>query len=118
MLSELNNLYFKPNYYYAFILIVIHYSIILLPIIGYFKTESLILKQVIIIYMLMIGLINIYFKGCPLIRIERKLLNHKSWIGIHEYLRVMGIKSPSKRLIELITILGFIIIFVAFYYTY
>ena len=61
--------------------------------------------------------INIYYKGCPFIRLERKLLGIPSWIGIHEYLRIF-IPNPPKSVIMAITLLTFATIMFAFWITY
>lgn len=108
----------NPKYYIAFLLIILHYAIIILPIITYFKTSSLSLKQLIIAYFLVIALMNIYYRGCPFIRIERNLLQIPSWIGVHEYLRVIGIKEPSRKLIETTTIIAFLLLLLSFWLNY
>jgi hypothetical protein len=89
----------------------------MLPIITYFITTSRQIKNAVIAWMLMLLAINYYYKGCPFIRVERKLLNIPSWIGIHEYLRVFTPK-PSKSLINATTMIASSIIIVAFWFTY
>ena len=104
-------------YYAAFILILIHYSIILIPIIAYFITTSRQIKHAIIAYMLLLLAINIYFKGCPLITLERKLLRNPSWIGIHEWLRTFT-PNPSSKLINGLSFMIFTTLMVAFWANY
>lgn len=104
-------------YYSAFLLIVFHYSIILIPIITYFNTKSKSIKRTIISYMLLLLAINIYYKGCPFIRVERKLLGIPTWVGIHEYLRVFT-PTPSTLLINATTIIAFAGLMFAFWKTY
>jgi hypothetical protein len=104
-------------YYEAFLLIILHYSIIIIPIITYFITSSRNVKTTIIIWMLILLAINIYYKGCPFIRMERKLLNIPSWIGIHEYLRAFT-PTPSKSVINLTTIAAFSVLMLLFLINY
>jgi hypothetical protein len=106
-------------YYAAFLLIVFHYAILLIPIITYSITTSKSAKLAIITYMWLLLAINIYYKGCPFIHMERKLLRNRSWIGIHEWLRVFaGIKHPSTQLINYSTLVVFLVIMVAFWKNY
>lgn len=104
-------------YYAAFLLIVLHYSLIIIPIITYFNTASRSVKQAILVYMWMLLLINIYYKGCPFIRLERKLLNIPSWLGIHECLRLFT-QTPPTSLINLTSITMFSALMLAFWITY
>ena len=104
-------------YYPAFLLIILHYSLLLIPIITYFTTASKQIKHIIIAYMWLLLAINIYYKGCPFIRIERKLLNIPTWIGIHEYLRVFT-PTPATSLINATTIAAFSGLMLAFWITY
>ena len=104
-------------YYAAFLLIVLHYSLLLIPIITYFNTSSKQIKRTIIAYMLLLLGLNIYYKGCPFIRAERTLLGIPSWIGIHEYLRVFT-PTPATSLINATTILAFAGLMFAFWITY
>lgn len=106
-------------YYAAFLLIVFHYAILLIPLIAYFINTNKSVKHAIITYMWLLLAINIYYKGCPFIHMERKLLRNRSWIGIHEWLRVFaGIKEPSSQLINYSTIAAFVVIMVAFWKNY
>ncbi len=106
-------------YYAAFLLIVFHYAILMIPLITYFITTSKSAKLAIIMYMWLLLAINIYYKGCPFIRMERKLLRNRSWIGIHEWLRVFaGINEPSTQLINYSTITTFALIMLAFWINY
>lgn len=104
-------------YYAAFLLILLHYSLILIPIITYFNTKSASIKHTIIVYMLLLSAINIYYKGCPFIRVERKLLGIPTWIGVHEYLRIFT-RKPSTSLINATTILAFAGLMFAFWIAY
>ncbi len=104
-------------YYIAFILIVLHYSLLLIPIITYFNTSLKQIKRAIIGYMLVLFAINIYYKGCPFIRVERKLLGIPTWIGVHECLRIIT-PTPSTSLINTITISAFICLMWSFWITY
>jgi hypothetical protein len=104
-------------YYAAFLAIILHYSIILIPIIAYFITTSRALKLTIILYMWILLGINIYYKGCPLITLERKLLRNPSWIGIHEWLRTF-ILNPSAKLINGLSFMMFTTLMVAFWANY
>jgi hypothetical protein len=106
-------------YYAAFLLIIFHYAVILIPLITYFITKSRTIKLTIIAYMWVLFGINIYYKGCPFIRVERKLLRNQSWIGIHEWLRVFaGIEDPSIQLINYSTIAAFAVIMLLFWIKY
>ena len=104
-------------YYAAFILIVFHYAILIIPIISYFTTTSRLLKQIIISYMWFLLAINIYYKGCPFIRLDRRLLNIPSWIGLHEYLRAFT-QKPATSLINATTIAAFSVLMTAFWINY
>ncbi len=104
-------------YYAAFLLIIFHYSIITIPIITYFVTTSRQIKHAIIAYMLLLLAINIYYKGCPFIRMERKLLGIPTWIGVHECLRIVT-PTPSTSLINTISIVAFTCLMVSFWITY
>ena len=97
-------------YYAAFLTILLHYSLILIPILTYFApTTTKPVKLTIILYIWMLLGINIYYKGCPFIRMERKLLGIPTWIGIHEYLRIFT-PNPSAMLINGTTIAAFAVL--------
>ncbi len=104
-------------YYAAFLLILLHYSLIIIPIITYFSTKSRTIKTIIITWMIVLLAINIHYKGCPFIRLERKLLNIPSWIGIHEYLRIFT-PNPPTSLINATTIAAFSALMLSFWITY
>jgi len=104
-------------YYAAFLVIIFHYFILLAPIITYFKTTSKRLKQLIISWLWILLGINIYYKGCPFIRLERKLLGIPSWIGIHQYLTLLT-PNPPKFIMVGSTLLTFLGIMFAFWVTY
>lgn len=104
-------------YYAAFLLIILHYSITIIPIITYFITTSRQIKHAIIAYMLLLLAINIHYKGCPFIRVERKLLGIPSWIGIHEYLRAFT-PNPHKKLINAMTLATVVLLTIAFWISY
>lgn len=61
--------------------------------------------------------LNIYYKGCPFIRLERKLLGIPTWLGVHEYLRVFT-DNPPKIFINASTLLMFFGIMFAFLVNY
>lgn len=101
-------------YYAAFLAIILHYSLILIPIIAYFTpTTSNSVKLTIILYMWILLGINIYYKGCPFIQLERKLLGAPTWIGVHEYLRIFTPK-PSARLINGTALVAFVTLMIMF----
>jgi len=104
-------------YYPAFLLIVFHYFILLAPTITYFNTSSKSIKHAIIIWLWILFGINLYYKGCPFIRVERKLLGIPTWLGVHEYLRIFT-PNPPKSIITAITLTTFITVMFAFWVTY
>jgi hypothetical protein len=67
--------------------------------------------------MLTLLAINIHYKGCPFIRMERKLLGIPSWIGIHEYLRAFT-PNPHKKLINAMTLATALLLMLAFWIAY
>lgn len=108
----------KPNLYLAYIAILFHYVIVLVPITTYFLTSRRFMKNAVILYILVLVGVNCYYRACPLILLERKLLGNPKWIGIHEILRVFGLKNPSKQFIEKISIGLVSLLFIAFWMRY
>ena len=77
------------------ILILLHNISILLIVIYIVVGPINYIYYTVIIFLIIIFIINILYKGCPLIKIERKYINNNKWYGAYHLLELIGIK-PNK----------------------
>lgn len=82
----------------GFAIIMIHYLLIIFIVsyltIGkinkyYYLSFSIFLFSI---------LINLYFNCCPVLKVERKLINEPKWAGLYELLRFLNIEPNTKNI--------------------
>ena len=65
-------------------------------------------------FMGLVLLLNILFRGCFLMKLERKYLNTKEWYGAYHMLEVFGLDLNNSKVKKLFYIWGLIIAIIPF----
>jgi hypothetical protein len=78
------------------VLIIIHNISILLILLYIIFGNINYLYYGLIILLVIIFIINIIYKGCPLIQLERKYIKNNKWYGSYHLLELINI-YPNKR---------------------
>ena len=89
-------------------LIIIHYLTILSILFYLIFGKVNMLFYFITVFLVFVFIINIIYKGCPLIRLERKYINNKEWYGIYHSYELINIK-PNKNNMKLFSYSSFIL---------
>ena len=97
VVDYINSLNIDPNNI-GFVIIIIHYLLII------FITTFLVFGKINNYYYFSFSvflfsiLINLYFNCCPVLKVERKLINEPNWAGLYEVLRLFNIEPNTKNI--------------------
>lgn len=87
----------KHNGRKALLLIVFHNLFLFLGILYLMFGKLDMYYLVFMLFMLIILITNLLFRGCFLMKLERKYLNSKNWYGAYHLLEFLGIELNNQK---------------------
>jgi hypothetical protein len=115
IINNLNKITNNNKTYSFYILVFLHYTFILITFIYFILSDINYKFYISILIILCIFILHFYFRGCILIRVERKLLNNKEWYGIWNFiifpLKFIGFDITSGLINNIFICFGIITLF-------
>ena len=85
------------------IITIFHFILIISIIYISFITTNKYTFYIITFIVIIIFLLYLYFKGCILLKLERRLYNDKNWFGIYMVLPYFGISINRERIKNIVS---------------
>lgn len=98
----------------ALLLIVFHNLFLCLGILYLMFGKMNTLYILFMLFMVLVLISNLLFRGCFLMKLERKYLNNKHWYGAYHLLEFFGIELNNDNVRKYFYIWGFIVTMIPF----
>ena len=98
----------------ALILIIFHYLLLYLVILYLMFGKMNRFYTLLILFMLLVLISNLMFRGCFLMKLERKYLNCKDWYGGYHFLELFGIELNNENIPKYFFLGGFFVAMIPF----
>ena len=96
-------------------LLIIHNVFILICIMYLLFGKMNLIYDIVVVIMILVLLMNIKYRGCPLLKLERKYMESKEWYGGYHSLELLGIKPNNENIKGLfklwVLLIGIVVIY-------